>query len=299
MKLAEEIDEFIVSLGAERGLALNTRLAYRRDLGQYATRLAERGVASFGEVTPEEVSGFVETLRARGLAPRTVARKVAAVKSLHRFLLTEGHTSTDPTVLLEGPSTPRSLPKALSLDEVLLLLDSPERETSLGLRDRALLEFMYATGARVSEVVALDVVDLDLDERTAIVTGKGSKQRLVPLGVPAADAIVAYLPARLDLKGDRPDPDALFVTSRGTRMGRQSVWLRIRHHAGRVGIDPKKVSPHVLRHSTATHMVERGADLRSVQEMLGHANISTTQIYTRVAPHHLYEVYVTTHPRGR
>ena len=299
MKLAEAVDEFVTALGAERGLARNTRAAYLRDLRQYAAALETRGLVTIETVAPEDVTAFVGELRARGLAPTTVARKVAAVRGLHRFLVAEDLADRDPTALLERPATPQPLPKALSVEDVITLLETPNRETALGARDAALLEFLYASGARVSEAVALETVDVDLEDGSAIVTGKGAKQRLVPLGRACVDAIAAYLPQRLTLKGDHPDPGRLFLTARGRPMSRQAVWQRLRHHARQAGLDERVVSPHVLRHSAATHMVERGADLRTVQEMLGHANITTTQIYTRISPQHLLEVYLTTHPRGR
>lgn len=298
VKLVDAVDEYVTALGSERGLSPNTLAAYRSDLTQYLTLLGQRNKAVVEAVTSEDVSEFVAALRSRNLAPASVARKVAAVRGLHRFLVSEEIVTADPTVLLESPTRPRPLPKALTVDQVFALLDAPDTATTLGARDAALLEFMYASGARVSETVALDVADVDLDEATALVTGKGARQRLVPLGKPAVDALVVYLPIRLELKGDRPDRGVLFLSGRGTSLNRQAVWRLLRNHATTSGLDPKKVSPHVLRHSAATHMVERGADLRSVQEMLGHASISTTQIYTRVSPQHLYEVYVTTHPRG-
>ncbi len=299
MKLLDAVDEYVTALGSERGLARNTRAAYRRDLTQYVTALETLGTRAVEAVEADDVTRVVRMFRERGLAPTTLARKVAAIRGLHRFLVHEELARRDPTALLERPTTPRPLPKALTVDEVTALLDAPDRSTTLGLRDAALLEFMYVTGARVSGAVGLDVASVDLEEWTAVVTGKGDKQRLVPLGRPAVEVITAYLPIRLGLKGDRPDPGAMFLTARGRRLSRQAVWQRIRTHARTAGLDPAKVSPHVLRHSAATHMVEGGADLRTVQEMLGHATISTTQIYTRISPHHLLEVYVTTHPRGR
>jgi integrase/recombinase XerD len=299
MRLRDAVDEYVAALGAERGLSRNTRAAYRRDLQQYLDLLADRGVATVESVERDHVTGFAASLADRGLAPSTVARKLAAVRGLHRFLVTEEYAAHDPAAPVEAPARPASLPKSLTVDEVFRLLDTPDRSTPLGLRDAALFEFLYASGARVSEAVALEVVDVDLDEAVAVVTGKGNKQRVVPLGSAAVGAIAAYLPARLELKGDRRDPGALFLSVRGRPMSRQAIWLRIRVHAAAAGIPLERVSPHVLRHSAATHMVEGGADLRSVQEILGHASISTTQIYTRVSPRHLYEVFVTTHPRGR
>lgn len=299
MDIATAIAEFLVSIRAERGLAVNTTAAYRRDLEQYRAHLEERGRNELDEVSAADVSGYVATLNDRGLAASTVARKIAAVRGMHRFVVAEDFVDSDPSALVETPRRPGSLPKALTVEEVERLIKATDGESALAARDRALLEFMYASGARVAETVGLDVLDLDLSESVALVTGKGSKQRLVPLGSYAVAALGRYLERRLELKGDRPDPGALFLSSRGARLTRQAVWQLVRRYAVAAGIDPATVSPHVLRHSVATHMVEGGADLRSVQEILGHASISTTQIYTRVSPRHLYEVYVAAHPRGR
>jgi integrase/recombinase XerD len=298
MKLDLAIEEFLASLGSERGLSPNTLAAYRRDLRQYEAHAAESGVVELGSVTDAVVGSFIAGLVAGGAASSTVRRKLAAVRGLHRFAVAEEMTEGDPTALIDGPQRPLTLPKALGIDEVERLLDAPEPTTTLGIRDRALLEFMYASGARVSEAVRLDVVDVDLEGRLALVTGKGSKQRMVPLGGPAIAAVRMYLPVRLELKRGGSDIGALFLNARGGRLTRQGVFAIIRKHAGRAGLDVAKVSPHVLRHSAATHMVEGGADLRTVQEILGHANISTTQIYTRVSPQYLYEVFVTSHPRS-
>lgn len=299
MRLESAIDEFIAALGSERGLAVSTRAAYRRDLAQYRRFLATRDVESVESITPEDVSRHVGALRDAGMEATTIARKIAAVRGLHRFLVSEEMAGADPTALLEAPSRPATLPKAITVDEVQRLLDAIPRTTKLGVRDGALLEFMYATAARVAETVALDVLDVDLSERTALLTGKGSKQRLVPIGRYAVAAIEDYLPVRLELKGGRPDPGRLFIGARGRGLTRQAVWLIVRKHAAAARLPIDAISPHVLRHSAATHMVEGGADLRTVQEILGHASISTTQIYTRVSPQHLYEVYVSTHPRSR
>ena len=286
------VDEYLASLASERGLAANTLVAYRRDLAQYLAFLDGR------EAETELVSGFVSHLVGRGLAPSTIARKISAVRGLHRFLAAEGLADGDPTVHVASPQRPAALPKALLLEDVERLLDRPDRGTPLGRRDRALLEFLYATGARVTEAVALDLADLDLDEATAILTGKGDKQRLVPVGGHALRAIRTYLPDRMTLRGTKRDPGAVFLNARGGRLSRQGVWGIVRRAAAGAGIRADRVSPHVLRHSAATHMVEGGADLRTVQEMLGHASISTTQVYTRVSPRHLYETYVAFHPRS-
>ncbi len=291
--LTAAVTEYLGHLSAERGLSGNTVAAYRRDLTDYLEHL------DGAEPSRDLVDSFVNRLSTAGLAPSTVARKTAAVRGLHRFLVTEGMASEDPTVLLDRPARRVSLPKALSVDEAIRLVEAPDTTTSLGRRDRALLEFLYATGARVAEAVGLDLVDLELEERNALVTGKGSKQRLVPLGTAAVDAISLYLPDRLSLRRPGQDPGALFLNFRGGRLTRQGVFAVVRHSATRAGLDAAKVSPHVLRHSMATHMVEAGADLRTVQELLGHANISTTQVYTKVSAGHLYEVYVSSHPRAR
>jgi integrase/recombinase XerD len=298
MNVQEGTEEFLASLATERGLSANTVAAYRHDLGEYLHYLQARpdpGAA----ITADTIARFMAQLHERGLAASTVARRLAAVRGLHRFMVAEGLAGADPTVSIDSLRRPGGLPKALTVDEVAALLDAPDRSQPLGIRDAALLEFLYASGARVAEAVALELLDLDLDAGTAVVTGKGDKQRVVPLGRYAIDAITAYFPVRMELRGDRPDPGGLFLNARGGRISRQAVWQIVRRHALVAGVPVGKVSPHVLRHSAATHMVEGGADLRTVQEMLGHASISTTQIYTRVSPQHLLEVFVTSHPRSR
>lgn len=299
MELERAVDEYLAAIEAERGLASNTVTAYRRDLSQYADHLATQGVTSTDAVTADHVGAFLVDLVSTGVAAATVARKQAAVRSLHRFLVDEELVGQDPTARLEPPRLPRSLPKALTVDAVLSLLEAPDRTSTLGIRDRALLEFMYASAARVTETIDLQTIDVDTESRTALVTGKGSKQRIVPLGRHAIEAIELYLPVRLELKRGREDPGWAFLNHRGAKLSRQGVFAIVRRHAIGAGLDPATVSPHVLRHSAATHMVEGGADLRTVQTILGHASISTTQIYTRVSPQHLYEVFVTSHPRSR
>ncbi len=290
--LPPEAEEFLGALRSERGLALNTVTAYRRDLTDYFSYLEREGPGA-------DAAGFAEDLSSRGLARSTRARRLAAVRGYHRFLVVEGMADDDPTILVEVPQRGRSLPKALSVDQVLRLMEAPDRTTRLGLRDSAILEFLYGTGSRVSEAAAVGLTDIDLESSTVIVTGKGSKQRLVPLGSFARRAISAYLPVRLDLLSERERSDVLFVNARGTALTRQGLWEIVKRNGVRCGIEPGSLSPHVLRHSAATHMVEGGADLRTVQEMLGHASITTTQVYTRVSPDHLHEVFVTAHPRAR
>lgn len=292
-QLAPAVDEFLAFLASERGLSRNTIKAYRRDLDQYLAYLDGR------EPDPALVAGFFGHLHAEGLVASSVARKTAAVRGLHRFMVAEAVATVDPTVLLESPRLPAGLPKALEVDEVEALLAAPDPSNPLGRRDRALLEFLYATGARVAEAVGLDLEDLDLENATVILTGKGARQRMVPVGGYAVEALRSYLPDRAALKRGRQDPGAVFLNARGGRLSRQGAFVVVRKAATRAGIAIDRVSPHVLRHSAATHMVEGGADLRSVQEMLGHATITTTQVYTRVSPGHLYEVYATSHPRSR
>lgn len=289
--LSAGVADYLASLRVERGLARNTLAAYQRDLDEYLRYLDGR------PADDQTVSSFVDHLVERGLAPASVSRKTAAVRGLHRYLAAEGLAATDPTALLERRRLPEALPKALVVEEAIKLVESPDIDTLAGRRDSALLEFLYGTGARVSEAVGLDLPDLDLVDRTALVTGKGSKQRLVPLGGAAVRSLERWLPDRLELTGTTTD--AVFVNLRGRRISRQACFDIVRSAARRAGVEAAHISPHVLRHSAATHMIEGGADLRTVQEMLGHANVTTTQVYTRVSPQHLLEVFVQAHPRSR
>ncbi|MDH5421807.1 MAG: tyrosine recombinase [Acidimicrobiia bacterium] len=286
--LERAIEEYLSFLSAERGLASNTVGAYRRDLGQYKMFVGDNPQL-------DDIESFLVELSNLGLATSSVARKIAAVRGVHRFMTAEGLRDDDPTALIEAPTRPDSLPKALEVDQVLALLEAASAPGRAATRNRALVEFMYACGARVSEAVALDQHDLDLVDRTALVTGKGDKQRLVPLGSYAVEHLRRWLHDRLAWVGT--NQAAVFVNQRGGRLSRQSVFTIVRNAAEQAGLG--SISPHVLRHSAATHMVEGGADLRSVQEMLGHASISTTQIYTRVSPQHLREIYIEAHPRSR
>jgi integrase/recombinase XerD len=293
LTLPQGVDEYLLALDVERGLSANTIHAYRRDLGQYLEFLEG------AEPDQGSVERYVAHLRSADLASSTVGRKLAAIRGLHRFLVVEGLRQTDPTLLLESPRRPEPFPKALTVDQAIALVEAPDPATLKGRRDSALLEFLYATGARVSEAVGVDLGHLDLDDRVVLVTGKGAKQRMVPIGGKAVTALSRWLPDRLSLirRGQRGDP--LFLNLRGRRLSRQAVFDVVRANAGRAGIEGVEVSPHVLRHSAATHMVEAGADLRTVQEILGHATISTTQIYTKVSPAHLVEIYVQAHPRSK
>jgi integrase/recombinase XerD len=287
------VDEYLISLRVERGLAANTIAAYGRDLGQYLTYLDER------EPDTKLVEAWVSQLNDRGLSRSSIGRKLASIRGLHRFLVAEGLRDTDPTILLQTPKLGDPLPKALNVDEAIALVESPDLTSLKGRRDSALLEFLYGTGSRVSEATGLDLTRVDLADAIAIVVGKGSKQRLVPLGGKAVEAFERWLPDRLEVVRRDQRGDPMFTSVRGRRISRQAVFDIVREAANKAGIKPDKVSPHVLRHSAATHMVERGADLRTVQELLGHATISTTQIYTRVSAAHLMEIYIEAHPRSK
>ncbi|WP_248124969.1 site-specific tyrosine recombinase XerD [Micrococcus lacusdianchii] len=301
-------------LAVERGLAENTLAAYRRDLARYAAWLAASGVGAPEEVDAGHVTGFVAALGTGGdggrpLAPRSVARVLAAVRGLHRFWALEGLTPTDPAADVAPPAAPERLPRALSVDAVTRLLEAVPVDSPAGLRDRALLEFLYGTGARVSEAVGLDVDDVvgvtgehGDDVPVVRLFGKGSKERIVPVGSYAAEALAAWLvrgrPALV--AGARParGTPALFLNLRGGRLSRQSAWSVITAAADRAGL-AEEVSPHTLRHSFATHLMQGGADVRVVQELLGHASVTTTQVYTRVTAEALREVYAQAHPRAR
>ncbi|MGH8946792.1 MAG: tyrosine recombinase [Acidimicrobiia bacterium] len=293
LPLEEGIDEYLVSLRVERGLAANTITAYARDLDQYREFLAGR------RPRIQLVDDFVSELRARGLRATTVARKIASIRGLHRFLVVEGMSDRDPTAMVETARAIDHFPKALTVEEAIALVEAPGADRVADRRDRALLEFLYGTGARVSEAVGLDLRDVDLSDRAALITGKGSKQRLVPLGSKSAEALQAWLPDRMGLVRRTVRGDPVFLNLQGGRLSRQGAFGVVKKRAAQAGIDPAKVSPHVLRHSAATHMLEGGADLRTVQELLGHATISTTQVYTRVSPAHVMEIYVQAHPRSR
>jgi integrase/recombinase XerD len=305
----------------ERGLAANTLESYRRDLARYERALAAAGRAGIGEVTSGDVASYVAGLREGDadhppLAASSAGRAMAAVRGLHAFACAQGMTAADPARPVPPPSPPRRLPKAISVEEVVRLLEAagPGSGAPAMLRDRALLEFLYATGARISEATGLDVDDLTLeDEPVVLLDGKGGKQRIVPLGRYAAAAIDAYLiRARPALAAgaararaaQKPSPGrprgsvspAVFLNARGGRLTRQGAWAVLRAAAGRAGL--ARVSPHTLRHSFATHMLDGGADIRVVQELLGHASVTTTQVYTLVTVEKLREVYAAAHPRA-
>jgi integrase/recombinase XerD len=289
----------------ERALAANTLRAYRRDLGRYLAALAADGVGDLGEVTQRRVAGYLARLREGdgehpALAAASAARAISAVRGLHRFAAREGLTAEDPARDVTPPAPPRRLPKALEVDQVEAILRAAGGEGTLAMRDRALLEFLYGTGARISEAVGACVDDLDLRDGTVVLHGKGGKTRLVPVGGYAVAALDAYLVrARPVLAAAGRGVPRVFLNSRGGALSRQSAWTILRRAAVRAGLDETRISPHTLRHSYATHLLDGGADVRVVQELLGHASVSTTQVYTLVTVDRLREVYATAHPRAQ
>ena len=296
---------FLDHLAVERGVAANTLTSYRRDLDRYQHYLATQGVSSVVGVQPATVSGFLSYLREGDadhppLSASSAARAVVAVRGLHRFALREGLVEVDVSREVRPAAPPRRLPKAITVEDVERLLDAAGyARTTLALRDRALLELLYGTGARISEAVGLDVDDLDLVDETVLLRGKGGKDRRVPVGSYAAKALAAYaVQARPILAAEGRGTPRFFLNSRGGPLSRQSAWVVLRTAAERAGL-ADGLSPHTLRHSFATHLMEGGADVRVVQELLGHASVTTTQIYTLVTVDRLREVYATAHPRAR
>ena len=290
------IQEYLDYCRVEKGLAENTLAAYRRDLERLAC-FCERQGGSPLEADADDLRGFVDSLYRDKLAARSIARHIAAVRNFYLYLLRQERIGEDPTADLTSPKLPAQLPKFLTLEEVDRLLDAPSHTTPLGSRDRAMLQLLYATGLRVSELVSVERMHLNQEMGVLRVTGKGDKQRIVPVGREALAAIAAYLDhdRTAILKGKHSGH--LFVTARGGPMTRQAFWHLLRKHGPAAGIS-KRLTPHVMRHSFATHVLERGADLRSLQLMLGHADISTTQIYTHVLRERLRKVYDEHHPRS-
>lgn len=304
--LSAALRGYLDHLTVERGVARNTLLSYRRDLQRYVEYLAAQGVCELSQVQEGLIGGYLAALREGSadhppLAPSSAARAVVAVRGWHKFLLAEGTVSVDVARDVHPPQTGKRLPKALSVDQVTEILETVRADDPRGLRDRALLELLYACGARISEAVGLDLDDLgDVGAGGVIrLLGKGSKERIVPVGSYAAAALQAYLVrGRPTLAAAGRGTAAVFLNSRGGRLSRQSAWLVLRAAAERAGITAA-VSPHTLRHSFATHLLEGGADVRTVQELLGHASVTTTQIYTLITVDALREVYATSHPRAR
>jgi integrase/recombinase XerD len=298
--LERDVTAYLRYAGLERRLAKNTVASYRRDLATYTDWLADQGITSFDEATPATLSAYARFLGEKGLAAASVARMLGTVRNLHRFLQVEGRTQADASRELRTPKKPLRLPKAIPQADVTALIETASGDDVVALRDRALLELLYATGARVSEAIDLDVDDV-VDREIVRLTGKGDKQRIVPLGSYARDALDTYLvrarPALVS-RGKGRDVAALFLGARGQRVSRQNAWLIIKKAAERAQLKAE-ISPHTLRHSFATHLLEGGADVRVVQELLGHASVATTQLYTLVTADTLRDVYTQAHPRAR
>jgi len=291
------LEYFLHYCAAECGLSANTLAAYERDVTDFIASCELRSDADLEALATSDVMAWVDACRARGLAPATVARRIVAVRMFYRFLRFEGLVSNDPAEMLQGPQKWQRLPDVLTCEDVERLLAAPDTTTPLGKRDRAMLELLYATGARASELCGLDVGDVNFEYRFARYLGKRCKERIVPVGAAALDAVRAWLDGgRADILKDGTKP-AMFLTRYGKRIGRQSLWQRVHHYTLVAGIT-KNVHPHTLRHSFATHLLSGGANLRAVQIMLGHVNISTTEIYTHVDRTRMLSVHASCHPRG-
>ena len=295
MEPKEALKLFLDHLSIERGLSLNTLSAYRNDLGRYFQFLAKRNL-SLAKVNKDDLRSFMMTQKENGLAARSISRGLATLRSFHQFLTQEGYLKEDPTVLLESPKLWRKLPEVLSIEEVGKLLETSSGRDWMALRDRAILETLYATGLRISEIATLKLEDLHLDVGFLRCFGKGGKERIVPLGREAIRAIRRYLERSRPKLSRGKEKNFLFLSRLGRKLSRQSLWKVVQKSARAARIQ-KRITPHTLRHSFASHMLERGADLRVVQEMLGHADISTTQLYTHVDRGRLKAIHEKYHPR--
>lgn len=297
MKKLEEILEcFLDYLTIERGLAQNTIISYRYDLIKYINFLKKNNISSFNQTKKDLVNNYFVYLRKKNLEINSISRNLVAVKMLYRFLLIEGFIKEDITGLIEFPRMSKKLPHVLSLREINLLLDKANFKSNLGLRDQAILELLYATGMRVSELIYLKIDDINMENCMLKCLGKGSKERIIPFGSKAYQSLRLYLDKVRQKLVKNPNEDILFLNSRGERLSRQGIFYLVKKYVRKAGIE-KKVTPHTLRHTLATHLLENGADLRSVQEMLGHSDISTTQIYTHVSRKWVSEEYYKAFPR--
>ena len=295
--MKEFITEFINYLSVERGLAKNTLMAYRRDLEKYIRLLAGKGAGSPNAVRPEHITGFLQALKKENLSTSSICRNLAAVKMFHRFLVRDGLAKEDPTSLVDTPKQWSRIPEVLSQKEIDMILQAAQTKGRGHKRDHAMLELFYASGMRVSEMVDLKVGSVNLEAGFVRAIGKGSKERIIPVGKKAREAIAFYCDKIRPRVLRAADSDALFLSQQGKKMSRVMAWKIIKQYARLAGIK-KNIKPHTFRHTFATHLLEHGADLRSVQEMLGHADIATTQIYTHVDKERLKSVHKQFHPRG-
>lgn len=297
-QMNEAVLDYIHFLKVERQLSKNTVSSYQRDIESYIDYLTENGIQDFSAVDRPIILLHLEKLKNSGISQRTIARHISSIRSFHQFLLREKLSDKDPTVHLEMPQLEQKLPNVLSIEEIDALINAPDQSKPQGIRDVAMLELLYGTGMRISELIALNLEDIHLTMGFARIFGKGGKERIVPLGKSAIRACQNYLEqTRPTLQRDYPKTDAFFINQRGKRLTRQGCWKILKQHGETAKIE-KELTPHILRHSFATHLIENGADLRAVQEMLGHADISTTQIYTHISKTRLSEVYKQFHPRA-
>lgn len=297
IKMESYVNQFINYLDVERGLAQNTLESYGRDLHQFEHYLQIGKMGMLKDTNRSTIITYLSSLQSKGRAVSTISRNLAAIKSFYQYLVRERYLENDPAAKLESPKIEKKLPKVLTINEVEELLKQPSSLLPTGLRDKAMLELLYATGIRVSELISLNISDINLDMGYIKCYGKGAKERIVPLGSIAVKCVQDYLNKGRSKLIRTYEEAALFVNHHGNRLTRQGFWKIIKKYAHEAAID-KEITPHTLRHSFATHLLENGADLRSVQKMLGHADISTTQIYTHVTNNHLKEVYDKTHPRA-
>ena len=291
------MDAFLDYLTVERGLAENTRVAYRTDLAQFVEFIQRRGVDKMNRVRHQHITEFLMDRRKHDVSPRSLARQLSTLRMFYRFLVREKLLAENPTQSVDSPRLWRTIPNALTYDEVERLLAAPAAHTKLGLRDKAMLEFMYATGLRVSEVARISLSDVNFDAGFLRIVGKGSKERIVPVGKQAAACIRRYLQEARPSFVRRGQRSEIFISTRGGSLNRKTIWHLVKKYAHAAGI-AKHITPHTLRHSFATHLLENGGDLRVIQEMLGHTDISTTQIYTHVDQRRLKETHYRFHPRS-
>ncbi|MDD5432176.1 MAG: site-specific tyrosine recombinase XerD [Candidatus Omnitrophica bacterium] len=294
--MKELIDTFLDYLSVERGLSSNTISSYRQDLNFYLDYIAQLRIDALSKITKNDITNFMINQKDKGISPNSIARRLAAIRMFHRFLSRERILKADPTDLVDTPKLWKKIPETLSLNEVESLINQPDIRQTQGIRDKAILETLYATGMRVSEAVNLRLDNVNLDVGFLRCIGKGNKERVIPLGKKAVSYIKKYLDESRPKLLKKSQSDYLFISRLGKNISRQSFWKMIKRYARQAGIK-KTMKPHIMRHSFATHLLEHGADLRSVQEMLGHANISTTQIYTHINKERLKSVHKMFHPR--
>lgn len=297
MPLVKLLDEFLNYLVVERGLSRNTLESYSRDLNKYIDYLEKHGISDIKETSSSHIIAFISTLTEKGLSTKTTARNLVAIRTFYKFLVSEKYLEENPAARIDSPKTWFRLPNTLALDEVERLLDQPDANTPLGMRDSAMLELLYATGLRVSELISLSLNNINLEAGYLIALGKGSKERIVPIGDHAAKKVREYMVSARNRLLKKSNSPYIFVNRSGKFISRQGFWKIIKKYALKAGIK-KNIAPHTLRHSFATHLLERGADLRSVQTMLGHVDISTTQIYTHVTRERLKKLHTQLHPRA-